>query len=88
MFYCQPDMTSAFVLHQGALHTRLHDGFQKRTHDFVIAFHSNFIFGMHGFRDNEVVLQAGYDLIAISPLGGVSHTQILMTESERATHVS
>jgi len=25
---------------------------------------------MHGFRDNEVLLQAGYDVIVISPLGG------------------
>jgi len=27
---------------------------------------------MHGFRDNEVLLQGGYDVIMISPLGGVS----------------
>jgi len=26
---------------------------------------------MHGFRDNEVVLQAGYDVIVISPLGAL-----------------
>jgi len=25
---------------------------------------------MHGFQDNEVLLQAGYDVIVISPLGG------------------
>jgi len=24
---------------------------------------------MHGFRDNEVLLEAGYDIIVISPLG-------------------
>jgi len=27
---------------------------------------------MHGFRDNEVSLQAGYDVIVSSPLGGAS----------------
>jgi len=27
---------------------------------------------MHGFRDNEVSLQAGYDFIVISTLGGAS----------------
>jgi len=27
---------------------------------------------MHGFRDNEVLLQGGYDVIVISPLGGAS----------------
>jgi len=47
-----------------------HDEFYKRDHDFPIAFHSNFLFGMHGFRDNEVLLQFGYDVIVISPPGG------------------
>jgi len=27
---------------------------------------------MHGFRDNEVLLQAGYDVIVIYPQGGAS----------------
>jgi len=27
---------------------------------------------MHGFRDNEVLLQAGYDVMVIYPLGGAS----------------
>jgi len=27
---------------------------------------------MHGFRDNEVLLQAGYDVIVISPKGALS----------------
>jgi len=31
-----------------------------------------FLFVMHGFRDNEVLLQAGYAVIVISPLGGAS----------------
>jgi len=26
--------------------------------------------GMHDFRDNEVLLQAGYDVIVITPPGG------------------
>jgi len=35
-----------------------------------IAFLSNFLVAMHGFRDNEVLLQTGYDVIVISPPGG------------------
>jgi len=27
---------------------------------------------MHGLRDNDVLLQAGYDVIVIYPLGGAS----------------
>jgi len=34
---------------------------------------------IHGFRDNEVLLQTGYDVIVISPL------LLFMTDSERAT---
>jgi len=49
--YCQPDMTSSSVLRQGALHAHFHDGFWKSDHDFLIAFHSNFLPGMHGFWD-------------------------------------
>jgi len=47
-----------------------HDGFWKSDHDFLIAFHSNFLSAIHGFRDNEVLLQAGFDVIMISPPGG------------------
>jgi len=36
---------------------------------------------MHGFRDNEVLLQAGYDVIVISPPGGAARN------SERATQI-
>jgi len=71
-FYCQPDMTSSSVLRQGALHTICHDGLCKSYHDFLIAFYSNLFSGMHGFRDNDVLLQAGYDVIVLSPLGVVS----------------
>jgi len=38
----------------------------------MIMIHSNFISGMHGYRDNKVSLQAGYDVIVISPSGGAS----------------
>jgi len=53
----------------GALYAILHDRFWKSDHDFLIAFHSNFSSGMHGFRDNEVLLPARYDVIVISPPG-------------------
>jgi len=41
-------------------------------HDFLIAFHINFLSGMHDFRDNEVLLPTGYDVIVSPALGGVS----------------
>jgi len=56
----------------GALHAIFHDGLWKSDHDFFIAFYNNFLVAVHGFRDNEVLLQTGYDVIVISPLGGVS----------------
>jgi len=31
--------------------------------------HGNVLYGMHGFQENEVLLQAGYDVIVIYPLG-------------------
>jgi len=48
--------------------------------DFLIVIHNNFLSAMHGFRNYEVLLRAEYEVIVISPLGGV-----LLTESERAT---
>jgi len=68
-FHCKPDMTLSWFLRQGSLHAILHDGFCKSDHDFLIAFHSNFLSVMHGFRDNEVLLQTWYDVIVISPPG-------------------
>jgi len=65
-------MTSSWFLRQVSFHAILHDGFWKSDHDFLIAFCSNFLSGMHGFRDYEVLLQDGYDDIVISPPGGVS----------------
>jgi len=38
----------------------------------MIVINSNFLSGMHGFRDNEILLLTGYDVIVISPLEGVS----------------
>jgi len=37
-----------------------------------MVFHINVLSGMHGFRDNKVLLQSGYDVIVIFPLGGAS----------------
>jgi len=63
-------MTSSWFGRQGALHAIFHDGFWKNDHNFLIVFHSNCVSGMHGFWDNKVLLQAGYDVIVISSLGG------------------
>jgi len=68
-FLCKPDMTSSWIRRQGALHANIHDGFWKSDRDFLIAFYTKFLSEMHGFRDNEVLLQAGYDVIVISTLG-------------------
>jgi len=38
----------------------------------MIVIQSNFLSVMHGFRDNGVLLQAGYDVIVILPPGGAS----------------
>jgi len=72
-FYCKPNMTSSRFLRQGSLQAIFHDGFWKSDRDFLIAFLSNVLCGMHDFRDNEVLLPTGYDVIVISMLGGVSH---------------
>jgi len=50
---------------------------------FMIAFHSNFLYAMHGFRDNEVLLPTGNDVIVISPPGGVSHRFCLRNLNNR-----
>jgi len=73
-FYGKPDMTSSWFLHQGALHDILHNGFWKSDHDFLTAFHSNFLSGMHGFRDNEVLLPTGYDVYVSPRPGGAART--------------
>jgi len=38
----------------------------------MIVIHSNFVSEMRGFRGNEVLLPAVYDVIVISPPGGAS----------------
>jgi len=57
---CKPDMTSLLFIRQGS------------DHDFLIVLHSKFLSEMRDLRDNEVLLQAGYDVIVISSLGGTS----------------
>jgi len=81
IFYCQPDMTSWSVLRQGTLHTLCHDGFGKSDHDFLIVINSHFFSAMHGFRDNEVFLQAGSRHRDFS----ARFTLFYMTDSERGT---
>jgi len=61
-FYCKPDITSSWFLRQGSLYAIVHNGFWKGDHDFLIAFHSDFLSGMHGFQDIEVLLQADYEV--------------------------
>jgi len=65
-------MTSSWFLRLGALQMIIHDGFWKSEHDFMIVIQTNFLFMMHGFRDNEVLLQAAYVVIVIYPLGGAA----------------
>jgi len=64
-FFCKPDMPSSWFLRQGSLHAILHESIWKSDHDVLNAFHINFLSGMHGLRDNEVLLQAGYDVTVI-----------------------
>jgi len=71
----------------GALQEICNDGLWESYHDFLIVFRSNFSSGMCGFRDNEVLLQGGCDVILIYPLGGASG-DFFTTESERATMTS
>jgi len=71
-FYCSPDMTSSWFLRQGALPEMFNDGFWKSDHDFLIALNINFLSGLHGFWENEVLLLTGYDVIVIYPPGGAS----------------
>jgi len=67
------DMTASSVPRQGAFHAMFHDGFWKSDHDFLIVIHGDCISAIHGFRDNEALLQAEYDVIMSSPSGGASH---------------
>jgi len=64
-----------------------HEGFWKSDHDFLIIILSNVLATMLGFRDNEVVLTSGYDIIVSPPPGGCC-THFFMTDSEKATITS
>jgi len=55
-----------------AVHAIFHDEFWKIDNDVLIVYYSNFLSGMHGFRDKEVLLHDIYDVIVISPPWGVS----------------
>jgi len=69
-FYWKPDMTSSWFRRQGALNAIFNDWFWKSDRDLLIVFYYNSSSGMHGFRDNKVLLQARYDVIMIySPRG-------------------
>jgi len=82
--FCKPDITSSWFGRQGTLHAIFHDGFWKRDCDFIIVFHGNVFSGIHGLRDNEVLLQAEYDIIVILS-DRKRFRQIFITDSERAT---
>jgi len=51
-------------------------------------FNSNFLSAMYGFRDNEILLPTGYDVIVSPPPLGAARTHFFMTDSERATMTS
>jgi len=45
--------------------------------DCLLVFHCNSLYEIDGFRDNEILLQAGYesyDVIVVSPLGSTART--------------
>jgi len=48
-------MTPSWFLRLGALRLIIYDAFWKTEHDLLIVIQSNFVFMMHGFRDNEVL---------------------------------
>jgi len=74
-FYCKSHVTSSWFFHQEALHAIFMTDSERATmHDFPIVIHSNFLSAMHGFRDNEVLLLTGYDVIFGPPPGGATHT--------------
>jgi len=46
----------------------------KRDLDFMIVIHSNFLFAMLGYRDKDVLLPTGHDVIVNPPPGNAAHT--------------
>jgi len=71
----------------GGFHAIIHDEFCKSNYDFLIVIHSNFLYAMNGFWDNEVLLPTIHDVI-VSPLPGGAARDFFMTDSERATMTS
>ena len=69
-FSCKPKMTSSVCLRQGALCTVLNDRIWKGDYGFLLVFNSNFISIMRRFRDNDVFLKTGKNVMVISSLGG------------------
>jgi len=49
------------------------DGSRMSDRDFLLMFNSDFVPIMHHFRDNEVFLRTGNDVMVISPLRDVVH---------------
>jgi len=64
-FYCKPEIISSWFIRHGALARMLYNGLWKSDNDLLKAFHSNFLSGMHGFRDDEVLLSTGYDVMSV-----------------------
>jgi len=54
--------------------------------EFMIVVHCNFSATMHGFRDIEVLMETGHDVIVSSPPGNAART--ITTDSEKATMFS
>ena len=73
-FSCKPKMTSSMYLRWGALCTILNDGIRKGENGFLLVFDSNLTSIMHCFRDNDVFLQTGNDVMVIPPLGGAARS--------------
>jgi len=67
-------MMTSSVVDQKAHQVIFHHGFWKKDHDFLIVIHSNFLCVIHGFRDNEVFWQAGYDVIFSPSPGSAERT--------------
>jgi len=72
-FYGKPHITSSSFSARGRC-TRLHNGFWKSDDDFLVVNLSNFLAAMHDFRDKEVLLPTGCDVIVSPPPGGVART--------------
>jgi len=59
-------------LHRAASHAIFHDGFRKIDRDFLIAFQSNILSGMHGSEITRFKCKPLFDVIVIPPPGSAS----------------